>query len=93
MAGNELGKVTAPSREGHPLPCAALGCSGQRRAVAAPRAPSPPSRAGLGQRGTRQERGDRDGDGLWAPRSRGRGGFVPHSVTDFEVLELELNEQ
>lgn len=32
-------------------------------------------------------------DGLCAPRSRGRGGFVPHSVTEFEVLELELNEQ
>lgn len=51
-------------------------------------------RAGLGQRGTRQERGQGQGqDGLCAPRSRGRGGFVPHSVTDFEVLELELNEQ
>lgn len=57
------------------------------------RPPTPPrlAPAGLGQRGTAGAGTGRDG--LCAPRSRGRGGFVPHSVTDFEVLELELNEQ
>lgn len=41
--------------------------------------------AGLGQRGTSQgtRGGSGEGDRLCAPRSKGRGGFVPHSVTDF----------
>lgn len=52
-----------------------------------PRSPPRAERpwAGLGQRGTPQgtRGGSGEGDRLCAPRSKGRGGFVPHSVTDF----------
>lgn len=97
------GQPWGSEREGPiPSPRTSLRCRGGRAwgarvSVALrrpPLAPSPLCQGGGGSLpGLGRGGGQRGGQGRCAPRSRGRGGFVPHRVTDFEVLELELNEQ